>query len=321
MKNRRFTIYAWSVLGYTIVVILWGAFVRATGSGAGCGSRLPLCNEQLIPRNAALETVIEFAHRGTSALAGVLVIILLIWAWRAFPAGHLVRRGAVLSLIFIIVEGLVGAALVHFGWVAGDDSPERAVAVAVHLTNTFFLLGVQIMTAWWASTIAAHDTQPRSYLRSGERAAWWLGGALLLILVVSAAGAVTALGGTLFPADTLREGVARDFSATAHFLERFRVWHPVLAVASALYIFGMLAGFGTAADSRRTRRLMRLVQLLVVVQLAAGAVNLLLLAPLVMQLLHLLLADLVWVGLVLLAASKLERLEAAPAPEMAAARA
>lgn len=318
MKNRPFTTFAWGVLAFNILVVLWGAYTRATGSGAGCGSHWPLCNGQVVPRDPQIETIIEFAHRTTSGLAGVLVIALLVWAWRAFPRSHLVRRGAVLSLIFIIIEGLVGASLVRYEWVAGNDSVARAVVMAIHLVNTFILLGVLTMTAWWASTVDSDDTRPRSYLRRGERSGYLIGGALLLITIVSAAGAVTALGDTLFPAGSLSEGVARDFSPTAHFLERLRVWHPLLAIFSALYIFTIL-GLILQADNGLARRLVRAVQLLVAAQIAAGFVNLLLLAPVAMQLIHLLLADLVWISLVLLAAATLEETVAIPVQERAAA--
>lgn len=321
IRNRRFAAFAWGVLAYNILVVLWGAYTRATGSGAGCGSHWPLCNGEVVPRDPQIETIIEFAHRTTSALAGVLVIILLVWAWRAFPKGHLVRRGSVLSLIFIIIEGLVGASLVRYEWVAGNDSVARAVIMAVHLVNTFILLGVITMTAWWASTIEADDTRPRSYLRRDDSRSWLIGVALLLIVIVSAAGAVTALGDTLFPAGSLREGVARDFSPTAHFLERLRVWHPVLAVLSALYIFAMLGKLGETRAASQARRFSRAVQLLVATQIAAGAVNLLLLAPIVMQIVHLLLADLVWISLVLLAATALEETAPVALRERAAATA
>lgn len=320
MKNRSFSTFACVVLAFNVLVILWGAYTRATGSGAGCGSHWPLCNGQVVPIDPQIETIIEFAHRTTSALAGVLVIILVVWAWRAFPRGHLVRRGAVLSLIFIVIEGLVGASLVRFEWVADNDSVARAVIMAVHLVNTFILLGVVSMTVWWAATIDAGDTRSRNYLRRGESKGWLLGVALLLITIVSAAGAVTALGDTLFPAGSLSEGVARDFSPTAHFLERLRVWHPLLAIFSALYIFAIL-GQMLGTDNPLARRLVRLVQLFVAAQIAAGFINLLLLAPVAMQLLHLLLADLVWISLVMLSATTLEEIEAVPVEEPAAATA
>ena len=112
MRLTNFAKYAWGVLAYNLVVILWGAYVRATGSGAGCGSHWPLCNGEVIPRAQQVETMIEFTHRLTSGMAMLLVAGLLIWALRAYPKGHQVRTGAWLSAFFIITEALVGAGLV-----------------------------------------------------------------------------------------------------------------------------------------------------------------------------------------------------------------
>jgi heme A synthase len=140
MQLTRFAKYAWGVLAYNILVILWGAYVRATGSGAGCGSHWPLCNGEVIPRAEQVETLIEFAHRLTSGLSLLLVVGLLVWAFRSYPKGHLVRLGAGLSMFFIITEALVGAGLVLFEWVAQDVSSGRVISMAVHLVNTFLLL-------------------------------------------------------------------------------------------------------------------------------------------------------------------------------------
>lgn len=315
MTPRRFPFYAWGVLGYNVLVILWGAFVRATGSGAGCGRHWPLCNGELVPRAPAVETVIEFTHRATSGLAGLFVLVLVIWAFRAFPRKHPVRAAAVVSFVFILIEGAVGAGLVRFEWVADNVSAERAVIMAVHLTNTFFLLGALTLTAWWSATIPPDHRGPALRLRGEGAAVPLLGGGLLLIMIVSAAGAVTALGDTLFPAGSLAEGVARDFAPTAHFLERLRVWHPLLAVFSALYLLTTLGLLVEWRGTDRVRRLVRLVQLLVVAQIVAGVVNLLLLAPVWMQLVHLLLADAVWIALVLLTAVALKVPETAEEPE------
>ncbi|MFW6184627.1 MAG: COX15/CtaA family protein, partial [Chloroflexota bacterium] len=208
MKQRGFAKYAWGVLGYNILVILWGAYVRATGSGAGCGRHWPLCNGAVVPRAPEIETIIEYVHRASSGLAGVLVIILLVWAFRAYGKGHVVRKAALLSLVFIIAEGLVGAGLVLLEWVADDDSVGRAVTMALHLSNTFLLLGALGLTAWWATIMDDDDYRAPLQLEGQGRRAWLLGVGLLLVMVVSAAGAVTALGDTLFPSNTLAEGVA-----------------------------------------------------------------------------------------------------------------
>ena len=150
-RQRRFAGYAWGVLAYMVLVILWGAFVRATGSGAGCGSHWPLCNGEVVPQAPTVETLIELSHRLTSALAGFLVIGLVVWAFRAFPKGHLVRKGAVGSLVFVLTEGAIGAAIVLVEWVALDASMARTISITLHLNNTFILLGFLTLTAWWAS--------------------------------------------------------------------------------------------------------------------------------------------------------------------------
>lgn len=305
MKRSRFPLYAWGVLLYTLLVILWGAYVRATGSGAGCGRHWPLCNGQVVPRAPQIETIIEFTHRLSSGLLGILVIVLLLWAFRVFPKGHAVRKAAVLSLVFVITEGLVGAGLVLFEWVAHNDSVARALSMAVHLVNTFLLLGSLTLTAWWATTVTSAYTGPVLRLRQERRRSMLLAIGLLLVAMVSAAGAVTALGDTLFPAGSLSEGVARDFSPTAHFLERLRIWHPILAVGTALYLFTTLGLLLEKSPSEEVRRFVKITHAFVAIQIVAGAVNIVLLAPVWMQLVHLLLADAVWLSLTLLAAVSL----------------
>lgn len=298
-SQRHFTRFAWITLGLLILVILWGAFVRATGSGAGCGSHWPLCNGVVIPREPRMETMIEFFHRITSALSGLFVLVMLVWAFRAYPKGHLVRKGAVLSFVFIITEGAVGAGLVLFEWVAHNASVGRAISMAVHLVNTFLLLGAVTLTAWWAG-----GGKPMK-LRGQGSAGWLVLGGLALMLILGVSGAVTALGDTLFPAGTLTEGISQDFLPTAHFLVRLRIYHPIIAIVTGIYL--VLAGRAIVAarPSPDTRRFARAIAVVVVVQIAAGFVNVLLLAPVWMQIVHLLLADLLWIAAILLAATAL----------------
>jgi heme A synthase len=298
-KAGRFAVYAWVVLAFNLLVILWGAYVRASGSGAGCGSHWPLCNGEVMPRARPVETLIELTHRTTSGLALLLVLGLVFWAFRFFPREHPARFGASLSIFFIITEALIGAGLVLFGFVANNDSIGRAAYLSIHLINTFLLLAALALTAWWATTGRA--------LRLRKQ------GALLLILcacvvgalVLGVSGAVTALGDTLFPGGTLLGGLKNDFSPTAHILIRLRVLHPTIAVAvSALLIFA--ARFSAQnRPGRMTKRFAWALALLVLIELCAGLINLLLLAPIPMQIAHLLLADLLWTSLVLLAASAL----------------
>ena len=153
--SRKFSQLAWGVLAYNLAVIVWGAYVRASGSGAGCGEHWPLCNGQILPRSPALETLVEFSHRITSGLALLGVLGLAIAARHSFPKGHIVRKGAGLSLIFILTEALIGAGLVLLGLVATNSSFTRAFSMILHLTNTFVLLACLSLTAAWASGLPA----------------------------------------------------------------------------------------------------------------------------------------------------------------------
>ncbi len=77
---------SWAALAYNVLVILWGAYVRISGSGAGCGAHWPLCDGQVIPRSFTLERVVEFSHRGSSGVSGLLALAVVAWLLRA-PAG------------------------------------------------------------------------------------------------------------------------------------------------------------------------------------------------------------------------------------------
>lgn len=297
MQLNRFAKYGWTVLVYNLGVILWGAYVRATGSGAGCGSHWPLCSGQVIPRTPQVETMIEFTHRVSSGLALLLVIGLMVWAFRLYPKGHSVRLGASLSMFFMLTEALVGAGLVLFELVADNASTARALVIAIHLVNTFLLLAALTLTAWWAS--GGKPIQLKGQGWPGLA----LGLGLLSMLLLGASGAVTALGDTLFPASSLAEGLQQKFSPTAHFLVRLRLFHPLIAIGVGVYILTVIGLFNVLHPDRRTQYLSRIFAGLYLGQLGAGALNVFLLAPVWLQLGHLLLSDLIWIILVLLLAS------------------
>lgn len=294
MRLNRFTKFSWFVLVYNMGVILWGAYVRATGSGAGCGSHWPLCNGVIIPRTPQSETVIEFIHRLTSGFALILVLILMIWAYRKYPKGHIVRKGALLSMIFIITEALVGAGLVIFEWVAGDMSSGRVISISLHLINTFILLACITLTSWWASTDTAFSINKRNLLIF----IFIIG--FIGIVLIGISGAVTALGDTLFRSESLIEGIRVDFSPSAHFLVRLRLWHPILALLTGFYLIFISLLLRMFYEELWIKRFSLLLIFIVVLQLIAGLLNLLLLAPVWMQIVHLFFADLLWILFVLL---------------------
>jgi cytochrome c oxidase assembly protein subunit 15 len=293
-SNRTLVRFAWFVLAYFILVVLWGAIVRTTNSGGGCGAHWPLCNGYVNPlHHPRLATIIEFAHRQSTTVATCLTLALTLWTFRATGKGHRARKAALWSVFFLVTEALLGAALVLRGWVEQNDSTGRVIAQAIHFTNTLLLMAALTVTASFLG--AWQETDPRP--RSSKLAAWMAVGATI---VMGATGALAALADTLFPSRSLAEGMAEDFAAHAPVLVRMRWLHPAAALIGACCVVWAVSQ--RVAPRRRWDRLSLAVIGLLALQFALGVADVLLLAPGWMQLLHLLGADLYWVALVLLAA-------------------
>lgn len=294
MRTSRFVKYAWVVVAYTILVILWGAVVRATGSGAGCGNYWPVCNGEVIPRAESVETLIEFSHRLTSAFAGLLVLILLVWAFRLKPALKFVRRMAIMSFVFILIEGGLGAMLVRLELVEDNASTLRAVVIALHLVNTLILLLWLSLTAWGAWV------QREDGLRvlADARMRLLTVVALIGFSIMSAMGAVTALGDTLF----LSGVIGNEPDGAQHFLISLRAWHPILAIIISVFLLGLGYWLLRRKTSPVLENLTRSMMLLVTLQVGVGVLNIFLQAPVWMQVTHLLIADTLWIVLVIMTA-------------------
>ncbi len=278
--------FAWGVLIYNVAVVIWGAYVRASSSGAGCGSHWPTCNGQVIPRSPSGRTMVEFAHRTTSGLALVSIVVLLLLTLRVTGARHPARRTAWLSSLFVLLEAGIGAGLVLFEWVAGNKSLARGFVMSAHLINTFLLLGALTLTAWYLAHPYAAATLAR--LRRGPAGALFSVAALGVFLT-GASGGIAALGDTLFPNTSFVD-------ATSHIFLKLRVFHPALALVSAVLL--LLC----ARLARRRRAALPLVGL-VLLQIGVGVLDVFLLAPIPLQLVHLALADATWIAFVVLAAS------------------
>ncbi len=307
--KRSFARFAWLVLAYNIAVILWGMVVRATGSGAGCGEHWPLCEGRVIPHAQQIATVIEFAHRASSGIDVLLVIGLVYLAFRRFGRGHPVRRYAAATGFFTLTEGLVGAALVLFGEVGKTVSAARVAILSVHLTNTFLLLASLALVAW-AATEHAPAGAPGESSAAGKshgtsRACLAYGGGLAAMLLIAISGTIAALADTLFPARSLAEGMRWDFAASTSPIVHLRIIHPVVAVVLGGLLMGLAIHALSAPTPAAAKRLARWLLGLVALQFCLGIVNILLLAPLWMQVLHLLTADLIWITLVLLSSEAL----------------
>ena len=308
MTTKQFATRAWGILAYNLLVILWGAVVRATGSGAGCGSHWPLCQGEFVPRAPEVETLIEFSHRISSGLALISVVLLLVWAVRTFPKGHLARKGAWLSMFFMITEALLGAALVLFEYVAFDQSVARAYWMAAHLVNTFLLLAALTLTAWWASGHSAWRWRGQGAVR------WLIVVAWLALLLLGVSGAITALGDTL----AIRGGISPTESAMVAQLVALRIYHPLLAVVVGAVLAIVAWQLMTRRPTPDTQRWGRTLIVIFGLEFVLGAINVALKAPVWMQLVHLLAADLLWISLILLTASALATYgEVAPTRESA----
>lgn len=287
---QRFVRFAWLNLGYNLLVILWGAFVRATGSGAGCGDHWPLCDGQVIPQAPDTAQMIEFSHRVTSGIALILAIVLLVWALRLFAKGQAARRMAIASFVIIIIEALLGAGLVLFELTADNASMARAFAMGLHLANTFLLIGAQTLTAWFAGG------RPTPRFQDQGAVPFFLLAALLGTMLVGSSGAVTALG------DTLLHFAHVDAS---HPLVVMRVIHPLLGTIVGVAML-LVARMAVLRDSAAlTVRLAWSTAGVFILQILLGGINVLLKAPVWMQLVHLLMADLAWILLVLLSVTVL----------------
>lgn len=292
---------AWLTVGVTVFVILWGAVVRATGSGAGCGNNWPTCNGEVVPLSGSAETAIEFVHRLTSGALGLLIFGLVVLVRRHYPSGHRVRRASYATLFLVIVESLVGAGLVLFEQTGEFEGVSRAYWQSGHFVNTLLLLAAATLTAWWVGARPADHGVPAT--PAERRLLSVVAGGFLLVGV---SGAIAALGDTLFPVDSFLDGLERELSATGHVFERLRIYHPLIAIGAGLLAVWVANRLAEGRNGR-VGRLARLLSLLVLGQLALGTVNALLAAPVWIQIVHLLVADLVWMTFVIMAADVLER--------------
>lgn len=296
---------AWVTLFFNVAVIVWGAFVRATKSGAGCGEHWPLCRDRVLPDMSQTTTQIEFVHRVTSLLAVVLVIGVYIAARRTYPNGSHVRRAAGTATVIILIEALLGAGLVLLAYVDNDSSVGRSIWMALHLLNTFLLLGSLTLTAWYASGNA------RMQLRRQGALGKFLTVALVLTIAIAMAGSQAALADTLFPARSLMHGLTQDLGAGSHYLLQFRLVHAIVAMTFSIYLFLAVSIASAMRPTNAVKRTAMLVYLSLALQIALGFTNVALLAPVWMQLTHLMNADFVWISLVLLCAAALPEREPA----------
>ncbi len=281
--SRALAVYAWCVLAFLLLVVLWGAVVRASGSGGGCGASWPLCNGDFVPRHPRLATVIEFTHRSMSGICTVLVAGMVAWTFYTTERGHRARRAVVWSAVLLVTEALLGAVLVKGGYVEHNTSTARVAMQSIHFTNTLLLIAAVTLTAWFLSRRrAVHPVAAHGLALA----------AVVATIIVGSTGSLAALADTLFPSSSLTAAMAADFAAGSPLLVRMRWMHPAAAVLGFVFV--------TLLALRVRSWMSRVVMALLALQVVLGVGDVLLLAPTWMQVLHLLGADLYWMALVVL---------------------
>jgi cytochrome c oxidase assembly protein subunit 15 len=297
MKTKlQFLRFAQFLLVYTLIVILWGAWVRISHSGDGCGASWPLCNGRVIPTAQQAKTWVEFSHRITSGLFGILVMFLFWQGRKLFESEDPLRKASLATLIFMITEALLGAKLVLFGLVGSNDSPLRLFVMGLHQVNSLLLSGSVALVVLFAGDLPEQaKLAARTYVKKPlPKSTITL---LVLFVVVAVTGAFASLSTTLFPSTSLLEGITKDFAPGAHYLLRLRISHPILATL----IGGSLAIYFWFKSQEEENAILRKstlhVALIFPLGVVFGYLTLFSLAPLWMKVGHLLIAHLIWITL------------------------
>lgn len=298
-KLSDFAKFSLLALFYNFAVILWGVFLRASKSGDGCGEHWLTCNGEVIPSAPQLKTVIEFSHRISTAIAGFVVLGLLLWALRESERGSAVRKAAAWTSFFILLEVAIGAVIVLTGNTAQNLTPSRPFVMAAHLLITFGLLASLTLCTWFSSG------RPSFNLNVERRYVWAITALTLGLLVVGTSGSIAALSNLLYaPSGSLGEGLREDFSSKSPLLIQLRGFHPLMSIGFGIALILSMSWFKKEAPGiGSVGRFATAISLLVLAQFTSGMVTIVMHAPILLQLLHLFLADVIWILFVLLCAS------------------
>ncbi len=277
-KSKFFSRLCFGVLLFCLCIILWGAWVRISHSGDGCGPNWPDCQgEYLIDKTAPAKTWIEWTHRASTSVFGILVILLLLSAFIKFPKKHPVRKSSLCILFFTITEALIGAILVKFHLTGNNFSPLRVLTMNLHLINSL-LLTCSLFLCWRFSFNKVFSFSHRKYFPIF----------ILIFFVIAFFGSISALSATLFPSHSLIEGFLRDFHPDSNWLIRLRWLHPVLAIllggGFAVYCHKF---FKNKKTGQKDKSLILFTACLGLA-LLSGILNLFLLSPVFLKLSHLL---------------------------------
>lgn len=288
-KLEKFSMF---VLLYNIFVIMVGSFVRATGAGARCEAHWPTCNGEVLPTDPQLEAIIEFTHRLTSGLTIILVLILFVWVYRVYCKGSKIRKAAFFILVFVIFQVLIGAGLELFEVFGENSSVLRVLVIALHLINTFLILASNALVYEW---VKFGEPGGMKITRGARQFFATLG---ILFLLLGATGAMTALGDPFIKAESLPQGLTQDFTGE-NLLVKLRIYHPLIGILIAILVYLLFINFLKNIKNIKMNQYYKKLSFLFILQLVIGGINFFLLAPIWLQIIHLLMADVVWVFFIL----------------------
>lgn len=276
----RLLFYTKLGLVLSVLSILAGAFVRATGSGDGCGATWPTCKGRIIPSLSDTSEIIEFSHRGISGILLIVTLYIFVNS-RKLEKGSIARRAANYLTFFVLFEALIGAVIVIFEWVGLNSSLPRIVAVPIHLVNTFGLLASYVIL------FKILENKMDSIKNLWDRNFIIIS---ILFLLTGATGSITALADVLYPSASFIEGFLDDFDRTSEVLTRLRIFHPVVStiLSIALYI-----------ESKQLQKRFDIntnfLKFLIFSAVFLGVANVLSNIVLFLSIFHLALADLLWI--------------------------
>ena len=275
----------------SILSILAGAFVRATGSGDGCGSTWPTCKGKIIPQLSDPSEVIEFSHRSISGILLIVTLIIFIKS-RNMSKGTIVRTTVNFLTFFVVFEAAIGAVIVLYEWVGLNSSLPRIIAVPIHLVNTFGLL------ACYAVLYKVLLNNFKNIKQLWDRRFVFVA---FLFLLSGATGSITALADVLFPSASFYEGLMEDFDRTSELLTRLRILHPIVATGLSVALI---------IESRKIQKDYKIdvkfLQLLVIVAVTLGVLNVLSNIVVLLSIFHLAIADLLLITYIYVSMDKIK---------------
>jgi cytochrome c oxidase assembly protein subunit 15 len=238
------------------------------------------------------KTLTEYLHRLTSGFYGIFVLSLWLWNFKLFPKKTAARQASTAVLVLMILEALLGAALVLKGLVGENATIFRLVVMTCHQMNSLLLTGSTVVLALVSRPQLEPETLHIQWRNLFSNAKFWM-----TFMVIPATGAWAALANTLFPSQNLQEGILKDLTPDVPWILRLRIVHPVLALTIGFYLVFRFykKSFDSEGDVSNANLILAGV---LSVALIFGMLTLLALSPVWMKLVHLTLAQVVWISIV-----------------------